>query len=431
MQIYQPYQLSSLDYKWDCNNPKKRKENVLKNAINTVLFSKKCIPFYINHYKNISENKIEKINTLEEFTIKLPHVTKEHISYNPHQVFMPDRQLIHKYFGKKGVEELYELCKIKGIDRNYGTGGTTGKPTTIIHTSTDWRAMKNTFLRSLMFDFQDNLNDIKNLTAYGLYHGDHITNKIWESALTSLNINMYGRASTKSSAEHNYELIQEIKPNILIGPSEDSSGKQTKGITLDTILKLDARNPNSKWPLNHKENPDFKMILWSSMPMSKELSNYILNHLEIPYMHAHYGNTEVGSVSVSCLKYPLNFHLCYGSNIALIKTEKNDRLTKINEKGVISFSKISGETKENKLIVPSGMTLINYLPGNFASIIKKDGIECKCSNQKLKRNTEIIMLHGRDNEIKEKPKMKNEKNGYLKYNEIVENGKNIHGCQVD
>lgn len=143
---------------WDTISKNQREKYALVQAKNTALFAKENVPFYKEHFKNISVDDILNINSLEEFALTIPELTKEHLSRNDFSAFLPKTTKI----SDKGM-------------RNYGTGGTTGKPVTIWHSESDWQAMAQHIARSIKYDFQNNLSDLRGLNIQSFYHGDHIT----------------------------------------------------------------------------------------------------------------------------------------------------------------------------------------------------------------------------------------------------------------
>lgn len=381
-------QLKYDDLEWDTMNPTERDSLALSQLIKTTLFAKENIPFYQKHLKNNTMQDIERISSLEEYGIIIPETTKLHMSFAGAESFISDYN-------------IFQFDNNKGGFRNKPTGGSTGRPITMIFSTQDWNAMSKHIARSLKFDNQDNLDYFKGIKVLGLYHGDHVTNEIYQAGLVSLGAEFFDRVSTRGSPEDIYDFIQQIKPNAILAPPEDSSNKQTKGITLDKILKIDARNSDKNaYRLNHKHNPDFKMILWSSMPISPDLQNYILNHLKIPYQQAQYGSTEVCPTSATCRKYPRDFHLGYGPTVTLLKHHTENRLSKENEDGYVLVSKTGGTTKEGVNIVPTGTTLLNYRTGDYAKMKQTNGYSCECG-----RNTPVLYKIHRVEEKKGKLEM--------------------------
>ncbi len=127
------------DFIWDTMDYKKREDLMLFQAIETVIFAKKTVPFYKEHYKNLSEDKIRNIKTLEEFAFTIPEISKIHLSSNSFKAFLP--------YGKEP----------ENLMGNKGTGGTTGKPVTTVFSSEDWRAMTKYVARTIGFAYRKNL----------------------------------------------------------------------------------------------------------------------------------------------------------------------------------------------------------------------------------------------------------------------------------
>lgn len=355
------------DIVWDTLLKEKRDEYVLSQAKNTAIYAKLKVPFYREHYKDISVKEILAISSIEEFSCRIPQITKEHLSQNNSILFMPDD------FNLLGM-------------RNFGTGGTTGKPVTVWYSKDDWRAASEHIARSIKYDFRNNLEQLKDLFVFGMYHGDHITNHLYKSGLELLGVHLLGRASTKQNIDHNYELLQGLKPNGILAPPEDKTGQQTKGILLDTMLVLDAKNSSEEsYRLNNRENPNFRMILWSSLPLSKHLYGYIKNNLGIEYIQGQYGSTECAPTGATCEYEPLSFHLGYGPNLVSVVHPSGKRLVREGELGYLLVTKTAGRNHHGKNIVPTGTFLINFRIGDFAELKNVSGEKCQCG-----RNTPII-----------------------------------------
>lgn len=371
-------QISYLDLFWDQGDAELRDKVALEQAVLAAVHAKQSIPFYRAHYSRFSIQDIERITSIEEFVTMLPEVNKHHVAQNSFRAFIPDW--------------LSWNSATTGT-LNKGTGGTTMKPVSVLFPKEDFRAMARTIARPILFDHREEPEQLEGLTCVGLYHGDHITNTIYSEALAELGITMFGRVSTKTDAKSNYEWIQEIQPNILLGPPEDPSGKQTKGITLDRILEFDARNrdPNA-WRLNHRVNPKFRMLLWSSMPMSTGMQDYILEHLGIPYQQSQWGNTEAGAVAATCSHHPLDHHLSYGPSLTSVKHENGNRVCGEDEVGYVVVSRTGSVRDDGINTVPIGSTFLNYRTGDWGHITQSKGKVCGCG-----RNTGVLKnLHRRE-----------------------------------
>ena len=353
------------DLEWDTMSQTKREELALQQAKTAALFSKMHVPFYRDHFKKISEKEIESFKSLEEFALKLPETTKEHLTITHPSKFLPDLKISTEYINK-------------------GTGGSTGKPVSIFYSVYDWEAMAQNIARSIKFDFRDDLPKLKGLKICGLYHGDHVTNGIYRKGLHKLGISLYGRPSTKKRADHVYDFIQDVQPNGILAPPEDMLKKTTKGITMDKVLVLDAKNESAEaYRFNNDKNKEFCMVLWSSLPLSKDLYSYLKDHLKIPYIQGQYGSTECAPTGATCSHKPFSFHLGYGPNVVNVVLPSKKGLAKNGQEGYLLVTKTAGVVDDQK-IVPTGTNLINFRTGDFA-IVENYGKKCGCG-----RTTPII-----------------------------------------
>ncbi len=367
-------QCDYLDMSWETMDYKEREKISLEQAKQTALFAKRHVPFYQQHYSRIQEEEIMKISSIEEFSTFLPITTKAHLISSSFKAFLPERTF------EEEVENEEEFSF-----RNHGTGGTTGKPVTVIHSAQDWRAMAKHIARSIKFDFRDRLGELKGKKILGLYHGDHVTNRIYASGLRLLGVDMFHRVSTKMDLQSNYDFLQDICPNGLLAPPEDPNNTQTKGILLDSIFKIDARSLGEKYRLNYSKNKNFSMIFWSSLPISEDLQNYIINHLKVPYQQAQYGSTEICPTGATCSEYPRDFHLGYGPTLLAVRSFSGGGLCKEGERGYVVVTKTGSTRFDGKNIVPTGTVLINYLTGDSACLIHQNGKVCACG-----RNTPVL-----------------------------------------
>lgn len=406
------------DFWWDTSDPEERQNVILKGQIiPLLLFVKENVPFYKEHYKNITEEEIKSIGSMEEFIKRIPYITKEHLSKNNMWDFVP---LINQG----------EIDKNKGRFWIYGTGGTTGKPVSAIHSMEDWRGMALTANRHIEFDFYEDPTISKKFNfakgtvnselkcrktplvgakIFGAYNADHITNNIYSSMLVGLGSEFVGRVSTKPNTSDNYQFIQDLskgkfKINGILAPPEDTEN-QTKGLTLSNFLKIDSLNSTKDgWKLSHRHNPHFKFIFWSSMPISQDLLDHLQNDRMIPYIKGHFGSTEICPTAATCSENQRSFHLTYGASLVLIKSLEKEGLADPDELGYMIISKVGAVNKNRENVYPSGMILINYMTGDAARL-SKDGIKCKCG-----RNTPIL---------------------YDVQRIEFHKGKQIFGCQID
>jgi phenylacetate-coenzyme A ligase PaaK-like adenylate-forming protein len=373
MQLNTP---SYLDLCWDTMDHDKREQMTLESAKQTALFAKRSVPFYKHHFQNISESTINNITTLSQFAFEIPETTKLHLSNNHYRSFLPEC----RFHDERDIH--------KGAYRNKSTGGTTSSPVTVIYTAQDWRAMAQHIARSIKFDFKDRLNELENFIVCGLYHGDHVTNEIYQAGMNLLGMDFFNRVSTKQNdTKSNFKFIQRTKPNGILAPPEDSKEKQTKGITLDKILQMDAVNAKKhSYRFNQKINTEFKAIFWSSMPMSMELYDYLKNHLGIPYIQGQYGSTEICPTGATCCEHPTGFHLGYGPALVLTCSEQRQQLAEEGEMGYLLVTKCGATDEKGENYVPSGTTLINFRTGDSAKLVQQQGQVCGCG-----RNTPVLV----------------------------------------
>ena len=176
------------DFWWDLADPKERNEKILEGqVIPTLLFAKRNIPFYAEHYRRLSEQNLEGISSFEEFAEMIPYLTKEHLATNHPMAFVP----------QTGVREVDPH---KGKFWRFGTGGTTGKPILIMHSMEDWRGMALTANRHIEFDFYE---DSRMSEAFDFEKGVFTFAGIESRIHTVICAGYYGRLQRRSHYQRN------------------------------------------------------------------------------------------------------------------------------------------------------------------------------------------------------------------------------------
>ena len=216
------------DFWWDTAPPEERNRVILQEQlIPVLLYAKDQVPFYREHYRGVSRSTIQSLSSLEEYADVIPPVTKVHLATNHPRAFMPP-------------EDDAERDRHRGSYWRFGTGGTTDKPSLVIHSMGDWRAMTLHANRGIEFDFHKDptlagrfdfnrqgvvedefkcLNTpLNGARIFGAYNADHVTNNIYATMLTALGCDFYWRTSTRSSVADNYELMRDFKVNGVLAP---------------------------------------------------------------------------------------------------------------------------------------------------------------------------------------------------------------------
>lgn len=381
------------DFWWDTAPPSERSEIILKKQIiPTILFAKNYVPFYMQHYKHLSESTILNVSSLDEFVDLIPFISKSHLAYNHPLAFLP-------------VTGVKEIDPLKGKYLRFGTGGTTGKPILVMHSIQDWRGIELTLGRPIEFDFYMDPHVIKDfnfekgffdyqgkksrLTPFygkgiiGAYNGDHITNGVFATMLHRLGCDFYWRPSAAPSNEDIYETAQQFKVNGILAPPEGDNIK--KGTFLRNILEAEINlGASCSWRLSHRFNKDFQFVLWSSMPISQGLLDHLQNDRQIPYIRGQFGSTEVCPTGASCSQHPRAFHMSFGHSLVLTKKIGAKGLAAPDELGYTLVSKIGATSADGDNVLPSGMIFLNYMTGDAAKL-SKDGTVCGCG-----RNTPVL-----------------------------------------
>ncbi|MFZ4625894.1 MAG: hypothetical protein ACOYNF_16870 [Rhodoferax sp.] len=278
-------------------------------------------------------------------------------------------------------------------------------PVQINHSITDWRALAVGLRRSVEFDFwQDphyqklfgQFDQYINITGevarktplhgariVGGYNGDHITNAIVARYLLAMGADFHFRPSTTPSVEDILDQAQTVHATGILSPPEGENTR--KGIFLRDILEADARaSGKDLWRLHTQLNPEFKFVIWSSMPISAGLHAHLQDERRIPYIKGHYGSTETAGTSSTCSQHPRDFHLEFAPNLVLIKRMDGPGIAAPDELGYTLVSKTAGVDAGGKIIPPNGTMILNFMTGDAARL-SRDGVACTCG-----RNTPLL-----------------------------------------
>lgn len=284
------------DFWWDTASAAERMAYAIQaQALPAVLFAKETVPFYRQHYRHLSVADIQRIASVDEFVEAIPPLTKEHLARNHPEAFIP-----------QGVTR--EIDPNRGAFFRFGTGGTTSKPVQISHSMTDWRAMAALLRRTIDYDFAHDpvyrqqasgVSPLSDSRIVGSYNGDHITNAVFAPCFLALGADFHFRPSTMPTIDDLLDQAQTVRATGILAPPEGENTR--KGLFLRALMEADARvaKPGA-WRLNTRLNPEFRFVIWSSMPISQELHHHLAHERGIPYIKGHYGSTETAGTSSTC-----------------------------------------------------------------------------------------------------------------------------------
>lgn len=374
------------DFWWDTAPAAERMAYAIQaQAVPAVLFAKETVPFYRQHYRHLSVADIQRIASADEFVEVIPPLTKEHLARNHPEAFIP-----------QGVTR--EIDPNRGAFFRFGTGGTTSKPVQVSHSITDWRALAIDMRRSVEFDFWCDPHYVERFGRFdkpcnftgeraretpfngarfiGGYNGDHITNVLFARYLLALGAEFHFRPSSVPMVADVIDQVQTVRATGVLSPPEGENTR--KGLFLRDLLEADARmGKQGAWRLNTHLNPEFRFVIWSSMPISRELHDHLTHERGIPYIKGHYGSTEIGATSSTCSQHPRDFHLEFASNLVLLKRIDGSGSPDANELGYTLVSKTAGIDAAGNVVPPTGTMILNFMTGDAARL-SKDGQRCAC-----------------------------------------------------
>ncbi len=327
--------------KIDFMQVEKRKDLIFRLFKNQFIFNKRNVPFYGRLYRKISENSLQKY---EDCIVLVPTIDKDSI---------------------RSLESPYDLLD-EGLNQNLskiylqrGTGGTTGEPTSMFFTYSDWKIILNAMTRSLAE--LRTLN--KRIIAFNSYHQGHISGPIFDDTIRRIG----GLPIVRNFGNSDEQAVRQMKKhrcNLIIAPSISTH----KGSSVESLLSADA-----KLGLNYINGKNIDVIFCSSTNLTKEVYKE-LKDLGIKYIYNYYGSTDVLPTAISCQQSPFDLHILFG-HIALFVINKNQIHVKSNERGLVISSRIASYDHNNNISTNQGTQLLNFHIGDEVTFIDK---KCEC-----------------------------------------------------
>lgn len=314
-------------------------------------FNKKNVPFYKKYYQYIEESQLDSYSSFIE---NLPLITKTILK----KINSP-----YEFIG-----ENISLNNDK-IYLHRGTGGTTGRPTSIFYSKNDWLSAIFASNRIFYTKFKKEFN-ARSLIAFNNYNQSHIAGPIFNAMIHDfhgITINRHFNASDE-------EALKELcfhRCNLIISPAISS----TKGGTIETLLSADASTNT-----NYINGDNIKYLFLSSTNLTKELYDELIS-LGIKNIFCFYGSTEILPIAISCEHDPFKLHLVEGHIYANV-IDSNQKILSNGERGMLIAGKIASATNDQSFVPAQGNTFMNYLIGDEVTLLTEP---CSCG-----RNTRCI-----------------------------------------
>ena len=251
-----------------------------------------------------------------------------------------------------------------------GTGGTTGKPTGVFWSASDWNAAIESSVR-----FLEPLKKIRPLVVWNGYNQAHVSGPAFDDIVRMLGGTPIPRHFKSTDLEAIQEM-QSVRANALVITPKSGSGK---GGSLEDLLVVD---------------PDFirrlgiRTLFVSSTPLEKDLIEE-LNGQGVEQIYNFYGSTEAFPTGISCRADSTTFHLCMGHLLVEVINPEGQHV-KSGEAGLVVVSRIGSSSTSNSgsgstsgsysgsgLSVNEGTQLLRYAVGDLATFIDEP---CFCGS---------------------------------------------------
>ncbi|MFA6035573.1 MAG: hypothetical protein WC759_01295 [Candidatus Micrarchaeia archaeon] len=318
------------------------------------------VPYYSKKYSNVN---VSDIQTYEDCAELIPTSNKEEI---------------------RALPTPYDLLPTKirsNLSRIYlyrGTGGTTGRPTSMFFSYNDWRATVEAMTRPL----REVRNLKKPIISFDGYNQGHISGPIFDDTIRKIGglplVRHFGytdEQAVKQMADHHCNLI--IVPPV----------STHKGGSLEELLDADIKSG-----LNYITSENVDVIFHSSTSMTPELRDEVKS-LGIKYLYNYYGSTDVLPTAISCQASPSDLHILSGHISLFVINEKGEHVSH-GERGLVISGRIASYNDSKKVDVNEATQLLNYHVGDEVTFIDEP---CACG-----RTTPRIRDIKRVTRIKEK-----------------------------
>jgi phenylacetate-coenzyme A ligase PaaK-like adenylate-forming protein len=334
--------ISSLE--WEHYNIEERDKIIFGLLKKQFQFNKKNVPFYKKFYKNIDELSL---NGYSSSIAQIPVLTKSIL---------------------KNINSPYEFINeetfrnLRQVYLHRGTGGTTGRPTSVFYSNEDWRAALYASNRLFYPRLNQDFNSDK-VIAFNNYNQGHIAGAIFNYMVQDLN----GLAINRNFNSTDEEALKQIcyhRCNLIISPPISTS----KGGTIESLLAIDAATNT-----NYVNGDNIKYLFLSSTNLTPDLYEELVS-LGIKNIFCFYGSTEILPIAISCENDPFKFHFIEG-HIYANAINSNHELVANGERGMLIAGRIASVTNDGNIVPAQANTFMNYLLGDEVTLSTEN---CSC-----------------------------------------------------
>jgi len=300
-------------------------------------YMKNNVPYYAIKYKNTNLRDIE---TYEDCASLVPTTRKSDMRALPTPYDLLPTDI------RKNPEQIYLFR---------GTGGTTGRPTSMFYTHGDWRAMVDGMTRPLKCEVQ---NFSSPIISFDSYNQGHISGPIFDDTIKKLG----GLPIARNFGSDDYQAIKQMEYhncNLLIAPAVSTH----KGGSLESLLESDTKNGT-----NYINGENITTIFHSSTQMPTDLRDE-LKGLGIKYFYDYYGSTDVLPTAISCQAKPEELHLNLG-HISLFILGEDGEHVKSGQRGLVVTGRIGAYDMSGRNTVAQATQLLNYHVGDEVTYVE-------------------------------------------------------------
>jgi|GEM_PF-1733451 len=318
------------DTAWDTMPAQARNRLITEQFRRQIHFARQEVPFY---QKTLAQVNIHDLNDIGDCALHVPKLFKEQI-----------RQLPSPY----DLLPKTMRANLGGLALHRGTGGTTGRPTSVFFSYSDWQAIMEANARQL----QHLRPQDKPLISFNGYNQGHISGPYFDGVVKQLGAltiaRNFGNTDDEAIAQMSYH-----QANLIIAPPVSTH----KGGSFENLLDADVRTGT-----NYINGDNVDTLICSSTGITPELYKEI-KALGIKNVVNMYGSTDVGAVANSPSTNPFELRINFG-HTAVFVIDKNGNQVKDGERGLLVASRIGGMGADGAILPNLGTQLLNFHLGD-------------------------------------------------------------------
>lgn len=315
---------------WDTMPKAKRDALITELTKSQVQFMKDQVPFYTKFYGSVD---IHNLVDIKDCAMRIPALLKDQIRALP----SPYELLPKIVRSQLGVISLHR-----------GTGGTTGRPTSVFFTESDWNGIMSGNARQISKIAPKS----KPFIAFNGYNQGHISGPYFDSVVRKLGALTISR-NFGCSDDDAVKQMAYHQANLIIAPAVTTH----KGGSFENLLDADARSGT-----NFINGDNVDTLLCSSTGITRDLYQEI-KALGIKHVVNMYGSTDVGAVANSPPENPFELRIDFGHSATFVVDPKQNPVAD-GQRGLLISSRIGGLDADGNILPNLGTQLINFHLGD-------------------------------------------------------------------